>query len=488
MIRFPAGPELDLDAGLDAVLLRLDEAQPALTAREERRGDLLEVLGDGRERLGEPALDRGGELCAQLLELLQALLEIGALRLEVVETLLLRLVLLPRERVDLPERRAARLEPVDAGRELVAVVALRRLDLARGVEPSRRLRDVGVDARELHLGGCHGGARLLELAPEVHLRRAERAQLLAELAGPGRARVHTGAERRLEPVGRSPGRLDPVAQRRRERRPAARASTRRSRRRGALGARPSAASAARARSAAVFREARRRRDLLLERRCFGSERGPPALELEQDRLGRLADEPELAARGVVAEALGRDGRRRDVEQRLERDDRELRDELLRSAPCEHGEAAEPCRTGALQEREPHGRVVRDDGRRPRPERGRDGPLGACRHVERRERETRPVLGERPRSRRQALLLGERLLESADALADELGALGDRDPLSLGARAPPPRREPPPTRAARARSGVSASSGTAGVSAWNRSSSAAADSDLSSRRSLPPWSR
>ena len=41
-------PELDLDARLAALVLRLDEPQPALAAGEERRRDLLEVLARPR--------------------------------------------------------------------------------------------------------------------------------------------------------------------------------------------------------------------------------------------------------------------------------------------------------------------------------------------------------------------------------------------------------------------------------------------------------
>ena len=68
---------------------------------------------------------------------------------------------------------------------------------------------------------------------------------------------------------------------------------------------------------------RRLRELRLELGSFGVQRASPPLQLEQHGLGGLADEPELAARRVVPEALGRDGRRRDVEQRVERDDRIL---------------------------------------------------------------------------------------------------------------------------------------------------------------------
>ena len=53
------------------------------------------------------------------------------------------------------------------------------------------------------------------------------------------------------------------------------------------------------------------------------ERAPARVHLEQDRLGRLAREPELAALGVVAVALGRDHRSVPrVEQPLGRDEPE----------------------------------------------------------------------------------------------------------------------------------------------------------------------
>ena len=56
------GPELDLDSVLGLLLVGLDEPQPPLAAREERRGDLLEVLRDGSKGLREPALDGLGEI------------------------------------------------------------------------------------------------------------------------------------------------------------------------------------------------------------------------------------------------------------------------------------------------------------------------------------------------------------------------------------------------------------------------------------------
>ena len=76
-------PQLDLDAGLELVALlvltRLDEAQPALAAGEQRRCHLLEVAGDRLERLAEAPLYRLGELVAKLRDLRQRRLEILAL-------------------------------------------------------------------------------------------------------------------------------------------------------------------------------------------------------------------------------------------------------------------------------------------------------------------------------------------------------------------------------------------------------------------------
>ena len=65
-------------------------------------------------------------------------------------------------------------------------------------------------------------------------------------------------------------------------------------------------------------------------------------------------------------------------------------------------------------------------------RSRDRPLGARLDVERGEREPGAVLGESARGGRKALLLGERLLERANPLADERGPLSERDALALGA--------------------------------------------------------
>ena len=86
--------QLDLDPRLLALVLGLGEAQPSLAAGEQGRRDLGEVLLDRGEGLLEAALDRLGEVAAELLELLEAALEVGALGRQLVEPLLLGLVLL----------------------------------------------------------------------------------------------------------------------------------------------------------------------------------------------------------------------------------------------------------------------------------------------------------------------------------------------------------------------------------------------------------
>src|SRR5262249_49179315 len=105
------GAELHLDAGVAAVPVG-NETEPPAPARERRSGDVLEVGRNGGKRLVESAPHRLGELVAQLRHFPEALFEVGALIRELVESLLLRLVLLLRERIHLAERLAARLEPL----------------------------------------------------------------------------------------------------------------------------------------------------------------------------------------------------------------------------------------------------------------------------------------------------------------------------------------------------------------------------------------
>src|SRR5207247_8626353 len=69
--------QLDLDAVLAVVVL--GEPQAPLAAGEQRRGDVGEMPLDGGERLGEASLDGLREVAAELLELAEALLEVGTL-------------------------------------------------------------------------------------------------------------------------------------------------------------------------------------------------------------------------------------------------------------------------------------------------------------------------------------------------------------------------------------------------------------------------
>ena len=184
----------------------------------------------------------------------------------------------------------------------------------------------------------------------------------------------------------------------------------------------------------------------------------PALELEQDGLGGLAREPELAALRVEAEPFLGDRGDRCREQGVERDDGELGDTLGRPLADEHGQAAEPGLAGSLEQRQPGRRVVgHDRGRAPR-ERRRNRSLVAGVDVEERERELGAFVGERARSGRDPLALRERALERREPLLPERrtleevvsrmsgGARGGgrlvRGGLQLGRRRPRPLRRRP----------------------------------------------
>ena len=253
--------------------------EAALAAGEERAGDLVEVLLHRVERLGEALLDRVRELLAELLELGEAVLEVDALRGELLEAHLLGLVLLLRERIDGAERLAAALEALDRRGERVAVFSLGRFVGARGLAAAARFVGFGAEPRGLDLDGGGGLGHRGELLANLDLGGAELAELCAEL---GRRSGVSFAERRLEARG---GDVERAHEALGERDHARRAGIR----------------LERVRAVGDLRVAARRH--LVE---LGCERAAPRLHLEEQRLGRLAGEPELAARRVVAEAFDRD--------------------------------------------------------------------------------------------------------------------------------------------------------------------------------------
>ena len=167
--------------------------------------------------------DRLRQLVAEGGELGERRLEVDALLGQLVEPHLLGLVLLARQRVDLPERLAPRVEARDPRRELVAVdllgVAvgrvLRDVPAARGdrlVEASLRLDRLALEPRQLDLDRGRALGDLVRRLPELDLARTEAAQLRSELRGAGGARVHTGPDGRLEPRRARRGARERVAQ------------------------------------------------------------------------------------------------------------------------------------------------------------------------------------------------------------------------------------------------------------------------------------
>src|SRR5947199_1745316 len=144
---------------------------------------------DGGEGLVEAALDGLGQLRAQLLELLQARLEIGPLSDQLGQPLLLALVLLLGQRVHLAQRLAAPLQALDLAGELVAVVALGRVGTGL-LEPPAGLIRLGLDPRALDIDSRPALARLRGFTPRLGLGPAEPPQLRRQLAGARRTGVH----------------------------------------------------------------------------------------------------------------------------------------------------------------------------------------------------------------------------------------------------------------------------------------------------------
>src|SRR5262249_29174722 len=184
-------------------------------------------------------------------ELAQALGGVGALAGEVVEPLLLRLVLLARERVHLAELLAPAFEALELRGELVAVAVVDRLR-ARCIEAALCAGALRIGAGELDV----------ERAQPLGLLGPEAAKLGAELGRPGR--FGPGRKRRLE-TGHVRGQT--------------------------LDESESDTEVARG---VAWRRRRRGGGAALQLGELGSERAAACLELEQERLRGLAGEPELA--------------------------------------------------------------------------------------------------------------------------------------------------------------------------------------------------
>ena len=247
-----------------------------MPAGEERRGDFLEVGAHGRESLVEAALDGLGELGAQLLELLQARLEVGALVGQLGQPLLLALVLLLRKRVDLSERLAAALEPLDPGGRAPRGLRPRRLG-SGFLEAAARLTGLCLEPRALDVDASGALTGLGGHAPDLRLLPAEPPQLRGQLASFRRARIDPGAEGRLEALD------GPSRSRQRRGQPLGERDERLERRRWRLLGELLGAT--------------------LELLGLAGQGAAARVQLEQDRLGRLAREPELAAVCVVAVTL-----------------------------------------------------------------------------------------------------------------------------------------------------------------------------------------
>src|SRR5204862_4431665 len=145
------------------------------------------------------------------------------------------------------------------------------------------------------------------------------------------------------------------------------------------------------------------------------------LELEEDSLGRLAGEPQLAPLRVVAVPVARDRRYCRAQQLVLRDDGKLGNELDRIASREHAQRAEPGGCGPLEQLQRSLRRRRDERRGTGAERGRDRALRARLDLDQRQREALALLGKRTRRRRDSLSLRQR-------------AFARREPLLRGERA------------------------------------------------------
>ena len=190
--------------------LRLDEPQPAAPAREQVLDDVLEVLRRRLEGLLERLADPAVGLLDQPLELRERGLEVGALRLELLDVRHRLLVLLLGERVHRAELLAAAHQALDPCLQLLALLVWQRARWrAPAGSPSRPAssRQVALGVRggvahllRRHLGGGNGLAGVLQPSLELGL------LLRAGLQRGGGLLAGGGAGLELLPEGVAPGR------------------------------------------------------------------------------------------------------------------------------------------------------------------------------------------------------------------------------------------------------------------------------------------
>jgi hypothetical protein len=121
-------------------------------------------------------------------------------------------------------------------------------------------------------------------------------------------------------------------------------------------------------------------------------------------------------------------------ERLRADERRPRRTLLPARRDEHSEITEAGLAGPLDQAQGGARVGGDERRGPPGQRGGHGPLVAGVDLEQRQREPLAFLRERSGCGRQALTLGERVLQRGQPLAHEPGLLPQG--LALRVRACP----------------------------------------------------
>ncbi len=135
-----------------------------------------------------------------------------------------------------------------------------------------------------------------------------------------------------------------------------------------------------------------------------------SLQLELERLGGLAGEPQLTPLRIVAEAFSGHSRHRSREQLGQRYRRQRACELGGVLPNEHDQAAEPGRAGVLEQLEAASSILDDDRCRTVAEcRGYRG-FTARLDVYRAQRQRLAPLRQRTGCRRQSFSLGQRALD------------------------------------------------------------------------------